>query len=476
MKKILCLLLVVMLLCGCSMQPNVSRSPLDLPADLPSPQVPTVPATPAPSPSHLPEPEIEYVVKLPGGNFPDSRVEPLPPPPQFYGEQKFDLLPNSGYGKIYPYVGVRKPDVYGWNAYEAYGFFNERGEIICEPVYKNIYFRGTIDDGCYIIEETMEAVPGAYEEDYEQVKWICATDGSWIYKYESLHVAADGITVKQDGKWGFMDFDGNWVLKCKYEYPLHFALGVAPVFNENNTEIFYIDTSGKTVMGPYKISSNDLLEDVDEKYRESHRNYYLQYEFSFGKGYANIFPEYTKLLRNGEIIDGDWNVVDENLYYKGIENNIENGIVVVIDGVVLELPDIKGWVERVSATRLLVNIHNNRTALLTDEKFNIIRKYSSHCGPNADTITADGLITDFDGNVIFQCDESIRPYINDPGFVQYWHDNQMVICTLDGKIILKGSYSTVHESFITRITERKYEVFDLEGNLKFVIPIENNLD
>jgi hypothetical protein len=66
--------------------------------------------------------------------------------------------------------------------------------------------------------------------------------------YEDVDLFQDGTyaAVKQNGKWGYIDLDGNKVIDCQYEEAKSFSNGIGAV--KQNGKWGYINTDNKIVI------------------------------------------------------------------------------------------------------------------------------------------------------------------------------------------------------------------------------------
>ncbi len=76
--------------------------------------------------------------------------------------------------------------------------------------------------------------------------------------YEDVRPFADDTyaAVKKDGKWGFIDINGNFVIKPTYEDAFSFCNGLAPVYESGLWG--YIDTNGRWAIEPIFTDATSL--------------------------------------------------------------------------------------------------------------------------------------------------------------------------------------------------------------------------
>ena len=86
-----------------------------------------------------------------------------------------DFITGSDYGRVFPFAGALKQD-YGYEYAGIYGFIDENGRIVCDPVYDSCMLYGA---GFYVVEQN-ECVPGDGDEINYQTKYgVVSTDGQY---------------------------------------------------------------------------------------------------------------------------------------------------------------------------------------------------------------------------------------------------------------------------------------------------------
>ena len=231
-------------------------------------QPPATGAAPPPSASTTPP----VIVTLPNGALPDSAYSPPKPPERYYPDTVNELIPSGGYGRIWPYIGGHIDSAMGTQS-ELIGICDERGKIICDPVYNDVKLIERDGRELYAFVKYDMVTGDRYEDLY--ITTLAATDGSWAKTFDSVlweeksgyeyptypddywayqwrdAVSYDYITARQDGKWGVLGWDGAVLLPFEYLEPVCFHEGLAAVLSNDGNSYSFIDINGKTVLGPF---------------------------------------------------------------------------------------------------------------------------------------------------------------------------------------------------------------------------------
>lgn len=130
-------------------------------------------------------------------------------------------------------------------------------------------------------------------------------------------VASNDITqlyrIRIDGKWGFIDYDGNIVIPCIYKTETDFVDGIA--FVNDGHESYYINGNGK------KIFSNKKMNYISDVYIES-ANEHLSPEF----------------IPNGFVLSCDNAYIGENMFTITKKNDDELVGVMNVNGKIIVEP------------------------------------------------------------------------------------------------------------------------------------------
>ena len=213
-----------------------------------------------------------------------AAITPYTPPPEpeyYYGGSVGDFFPSDDYGRVYPYIGGvqnAKPHMEGYwfNSSCLYGFVDESGRIICDPVYNGATLLTYGDKAAYVMRKCYywESIPTSYwlawDDNFSPTRKyyyiVVSLDGAFVGIYEDVYCdlsrgyptkSYEFIAVKKSGRWGVIDYDGTAILPYKYYNAPLFSEGLAAV-NENNSyytnvpdEYYYIDRNGKRILGPF---------------------------------------------------------------------------------------------------------------------------------------------------------------------------------------------------------------------------------
>ncbi|MCL2495956.1 MAG: WG repeat-containing protein [Clostridiales bacterium] len=227
---------------------------------------------------------------------------PPAPPQRYYSGAVGDFIPSNDYGRVYPYIGQvqeakENSEGYWFPDSCLYGFVDERGRIICDPVYSSVKLLTFEDKAAYVVRKTSftQGVTTNYLDykndsdstDYfawgedirqKQVEYyaIVSLDGSFFGQYDNVHYVdgwhynyyADAksaeyeyLAVCKEDLWGVIDYNGAEILPCQYYNAPLFSEGLAAVYlydpddRDHYAETYtyvYIDYTGKQVLGPFK--------------------------------------------------------------------------------------------------------------------------------------------------------------------------------------------------------------------------------
>ncbi len=217
-----------------------------------------------------------YQVVLPGGSLkPDGKYQALEQPKRYYQDTMLYLNPKDDYGRIYPYIGGATSF---WGSGTLYGLCDSKGRVICDPVFNGAEVLSDGKDSVYLLSKISGRQAGSdYAANINYT--LVAMDGSW--KINASDYTADGriydfdkylnyglindmfpsdytprtfpyISICQNGKWGLVDYQGQYILPCVYPNPLCFSQGLAAIYlNADKSSYAYINLQGKQVLGPY---------------------------------------------------------------------------------------------------------------------------------------------------------------------------------------------------------------------------------
>ncbi len=341
MKKLL-ILLLCLLLVGCTL-----AEPVQKPTE-PPPTESTEPTAPPPK---------DQTVKTDYSNYaPKDTLQPLYLPLE---GPCTDLQPSEDYGAIYPYAGAMLRAEYGGSRY-SYGLMDEDGRLLTEPVYSSVYLLETWDYYLgyartvlpfWVLEKTEVTDNGDYL-DYRQRIALASLDGSWVTEccYTGISVSDDRILAMEwDGesdsfRFDIFDMTGKLVLTSE-SLEILSRLPKAPNYANysdgmlrlecygNDGSIWYTDLEGSILLGPYCFGDRftNGLASVSDDY-DTH--YYIDKtgEPQFGRkfGAAEPFQDGVAIVSNGsryQLIDTRGNVILDTMGYSSIYRDREYFVV-----------------------------------------------------------------------------------------------------------------------------------------------------
>jgi len=276
-------------------------------------------------------------------------LEPYTPPEieapeRYYDEIITEFIPSEDYGRVYPYIGqvqTARPNREGyWFPYSClYGFADEDGRIICDPVYSKATLLTFGDKSAYVLKKaffpngamttyqvnstgTIVNLEEWLDQEREEAYYaVVSLDGSFFAIYDEVFYGEydDGIkdyeyiAVKKDNLWGVIDYDGTEILPCRYDNAPLFSEGLAAVYeSDDSREYYYIDQTGKRILGPLGLKFP---------------SYQLQYmTFSHGRAINSDGDFYGFIDTSGKL------VVPRIYahYFSGLKGYDENGLAFVV--------------------------------------------------------------------------------------------------------------------------------------------------
>jgi len=226
MQRLLVLLLVCLLLTGCSSQPApVPEEPAAAPELAPEPV--TEPEETVPEPEET-VPVYDSSKPVTGVYVDTSGLTSFQPPQELYtrrSETFTEDLISGDYGLLRPYYGSRAAfdmTIYGGSGiYNGYmGLIDEHGAIVVDPVYTDIgylYDQSCGDPAPFYLLSKGRWVENDWGGYMGQVHGFCSLDGKIAIpcQYEQISCWGDRIVAVQDAKAGMFhvyDTDGNLLL------------------------------------------------------------------------------------------------------------------------------------------------------------------------------------------------------------------------------------------------------------------------
>lgn len=275
-----------------------------------------------------------------------------------------------------------------------FGICDAKGLIICDPVFHKVSI--IEKDGAKLYEFikyvkstsarkdskiTLARPDGSWADEYDEIR---TTNTTWEYPpgNKELNIqtsyskgssfmwrsqtTTDFICVRKGTKWGLINYLGKEIIPCVYNDPLYLSEGLASVVSDDRKTISFIDSNGKTVLGPYQTPPPEVNirgGDWGESRVEMPLNYGL--EFSEGK---------VRFYKDGKfgVIDKSGNIVIEAKYdyisaFSGgtamFISGGKNGVIDVDGNVLLEATekylyfDNKPVSFNLNGTQISVNLH-----------------------------------------------------------------------------------------------------------------------
>ena len=270
-----------------------------------------------------PTPTQSVTVALPNGPVPDSAYTLPQQPAHYYSDTVLELIPSDGYGRIWPYIGGYY-DENGMGSSELIGICDEKGRIICDPVYNDVKLIENNGQSLYafikndlLINEqyenmyitTLTPMNGSWTETFERVLW----EESNSYEHATINdfygfsrsyqwrdpLRYDYITARRGGRWGVLDWDGTLILPFKYLEPVCFHEGLASVLSEDKETFHFIDITGKNIIGPFQAPPKPYIE-----YYDSNPGIPVTDKIMFYEGRAKFYEngKYGIIDRSGNIV------------------------------------------------------------------------------------------------------------------------------------------------------------------------------
>jgi|GEM_PF-6315027 len=253
-----------------------------------------------------------------------ATYEPFSEPEHYYDEAVTEFMTSEDYGRIYPYIGAVENNYYdGQIRNGLFGFVDEQGRIICDPIFLDVYLEKFEGKSVYLVEGIVK--PGADGEGANNGA-VLSVDGKFYKEYnEVVRGSYEYIAVRIEEKWGVIDYDGTEVLPFEYVNAPLFSEGLAAVYEEidgldyreyeyTKGKLYnYINNKGQKVLGSYTAP-----------------NYLNLTELKFKKGLALSYEEnlYGFIDKNDDLVIPRIYSYDSYAVYYGNGFN-DNGFSVV---------------------------------------------------------------------------------------------------------------------------------------------------
>lgn len=228
-------------------------------------------------------------------------------------------------------------ELYRINVSGKYGFINEKGDIIIEPMYDKAYFlfgdsvcyaemgdrKGLIDPTGKFVVELSEDISWVWMfsngstscRGVDNKYGIIRKDGTMLLEMVYKNISKDDeegyIVEDTNGNMGYVNQMGEFIVPCRYDAVNGFNEGLMVVATSNKCG--YVDTMGQWV--------------IDSIYDDAR---------AFGNGLARV-----KVNDKWRFIDKEGNII-ENLNYDEILTGFSNNRAFVKDGDSILMIDNKG--------------------------------------------------------------------------------------------------------------------------------------
>ena len=303
MKKTLAFILaaatLVLCLTGCKPEENEVTPPAETPVmETPS----ASPVSQAPVSSVEPTaPIVADGVVIPSPGLAMDAFDLGEKYERWYPETTLEVIPRGDYGELLPFIGGQNRGEWGDTEY-YYGLCTKDGKIVCDPVfidYETYSFDGS---SVYFLRYSL-----GEKSDYGKVRSntvVMATDGHFAQEYEEVRDGGEGtITVQNNGKWGSIDFFGNEIIPCMYQFPLYFGDDLAAVTTDFEKGYKYIDRENVTVIDnlppiPYEFVETKIIDSIEDAFMSTFWNL----RFSCGRALVFHGQSYGYINRDGEEI------------------------------------------------------------------------------------------------------------------------------------------------------------------------------
>ncbi len=201
---------------------------------------------------------------------------------RFYENFTDDFIPSDEYGEIIPFVGSSR--VFGtksdndsdWHAeqsYSTYGFCTPDGKIVMDASDKNTYiFYNESEDGFgyYTLTQEVEQREDAPDEYLPGKCFIIPTSGRWVIEYDKewswISSVTDGYIYlceypKEggEGKMKVFDYDGNYIKTLdSTDFQPSYSHGLKQIYIDSDDGLTagYVNEDGEMVLGPYRGANN----------------------------------------------------------------------------------------------------------------------------------------------------------------------------------------------------------------------------
>lgn len=133
------------------------------------------------------------------------------------------------------------------NNTRMYGVINKDGEVIIDADFT---FSALVGDGMIVAQEPPMG-DNAHASSLASYGLI-DSEGTEITKFSysdcGLEFAEGMLPIAEDGKWGFVDKEGNWVIEPAFDYALSFSEELASVKDVKTRKWGFVDKEGKWII------------------------------------------------------------------------------------------------------------------------------------------------------------------------------------------------------------------------------------
>lgn len=212
-----------------------------------------------------------------------------------------------------------------------YGFINRKGEWFLEP---NLLEASDFENNTIAFVKNLDS-KGAFISNKGKMITDFSLDPIPCFSSD-IRLSDNRIRAKKDGKYGFLDSDGNWVVPPVYDEAYHYEEGCAFVKRPSAEKKFpydLIDLDGNVILQsvglkPFESGFSDGVAVVKVPAKSERRTPYFMEEYGVidPEGKWIVSPEFGEILKfvdgfaittkHGKkgVIDAKGNVVIDNIY------------------------------------------------------------------------------------------------------------------------------------------------------------------
>ena len=200
------------------------------------------------------------------------------------------------------------------NNMKMYGVINKKGEVVIDADFT---YSAIVGDGMIIAQEPPMG-DNAHASSLASYGLI-DSEGNEITKFSysdcGFEFSEGMLPIAEDGKWGFIDKEGNWVIQPDFDYALSFSEKLAGVKDAKSRKYGFIDDEGNWVIeakfediGSFKDGIAPAKLDGKYGFIDKEGNWVIKNSFLYVQAFCDEIAIVQDVNENWGTIneDGEW--------------------------------------------------------------------------------------------------------------------------------------------------------------------------